>query len=135
MRAGRVFGLFVVGILTIYFLFIVIAETGAGVRAAPTAWIIFTLLAVALAGSGWTITFGRTPRGAQRREGDILVRERIGRVRRFPVEAAAAPKVLQRFDGGILGPQPTEVVEIATRERVYRTYIVGERFFESLAGR
>jgi hypothetical protein len=136
-RARRLFGLFVVVLLVIYGAFVGLATAGSssGVRSAPAAWAIFTLLAVLLGLWGWSLTFGKTPRSAQRREGDLLVRERMGRVRRFPVESAFSMRVVQRYHAGVLGPQATEVVELLTRERRSREYLVGERYFQDLAGR
>jgi hypothetical protein len=133
-RARRLFGLFLVVLLAIYVLFVGIAEAGSGVRSAPAAWVLFTVMAGVLAVWGWSITFGLTPRSAQRREGDVLVRERMGRVRRFPAATALTPRIVQHSDAGLLGPEPTEVVELITRERARRTYIVGEKFFEKLSG-
>jgi len=128
--------LFLLVLVVIYGVFVALAELGSssGVRSAPVAWGVFSLLAVLFAVWGWSITFGKTPRSAQRRETDILVRERLGRVRRFPVGSAVTLKVVQHNGGGILGPLPTQVVEIVSREHSRRTYIVGERFFEQLVG-
>jgi hypothetical protein len=44
-------------------------------------------------------------------------------------------RVVQRYHAGVLGPQATEVVELLTRERRSREYLVGERYFQDLAGR
>jgi hypothetical protein len=135
-RARRLFGLFVVVLVAIYASFVVLAAASAssGIRSAPVAWGIFTLLAALLGLWGWTITFGKTPRGAQRRDDDILVRERLGKVRRFPVESTKAPRVVQHYGASALGPEATQVVQILTRERRPREYLVGDRFFEELAG-
>ena len=134
-RAARLFGLFLGMLVVIYVVFLGIAELGtqSGARSAPGAWAVFSLVAVLLAGWGWWITYGRTPRAAQKREGDLLVRERLGRIRRFPLDTAAAPRVVQHYEAGWLGPEPTEFVELVTRERSRCTYLVGERFFEQIA--
>ncbi|MCI4360143.1 MAG: hypothetical protein L3J91_00405 [Thermoplasmata archaeon] len=135
LRAGRLFGLFVVVLIAIYAWFVGLALLGshAGLLTAPAAWGLFTVVAVVLALWGWSITYGRTPKGAQRREGEILVRERMGRIRRFPIESVAGIKIAQHYPASFLGPEPTEFVELLTRERMRRTYLVGERFFEPLA--
>ena len=133
-RAARLFGLFVLVLIAIYAVFLGLAESTRGLGTAPIAWGIFSLLAVVLAVWGWTITFGRTPRGAQRRDTEILVRERLGRIRRFPIAAARNARVVQHYASGIVGPDPTEVVEIMAADRSNRTYVVGDRFFEQLSG-
>jgi hypothetical protein len=133
-RAGRLFGLFLVVLVVIYAWFVALAELGnhSGVLSAPVAWGVFSLLALLLAVWGWSITYGHTPKSAQRREGEILVRERLGRIRRFPIESVTTLKVAQHNGASLLGPEPTQFVEILSRERVRRTYLVGERFFEQL---
>jgi hypothetical protein len=135
-RARRIFGLFLGVLLVIYAAFAGLAAFGAGsgLRAAPVAWGIFTLLAALLALWGFALTFGKTPRSAQRRDADILVRERLGRIRRFPVESAASLRVVEHHTASFLGPLATQVVEIQSRERRRSEYLVGERFFEELAG-
>jgi hypothetical protein len=135
-RARRLFGLFTVVLIVIYGAFIGLAALGpsSGVRSAPVAWGIFTLLAVLLGLWGWTLTFGKTPRSAQRREADLLVRERTGRIRRFPVESTRSMRVVQHYSGGVLGPDATEVVELLSRERSRREYLVGEGYFQGLVG-
>jgi len=136
LRARRLFVLFAGLLALIYLTFVALASSGtdSGVRSAPVAWGIFTGLAVLLGLWGWTLTYGKTPRSAQRRDADLLVRERLGHVRRFPVEAAASLRVVQHYDAGMLGPQATQVVELLSRERRRREYLVGERFFQELAG-
>jgi hypothetical protein len=136
-RARRLFGLFLLVLVLIYLAFVGLGELGSssGLRSAPAAWVVFSALAAGLAAWGWFLTLGRTPRSALVREGEILVRERLGRVRRFPVEWAVAPRVVQQYPASFLGPEPTEVVEVAGSDRVRRTYLVGERFFEDLVGR
>ncbi|MCI4347293.1 MAG: hypothetical protein L3J97_01575, partial [Thermoplasmata archaeon] len=60
---------------------------------------------------------------------ELVVRERTGRLRRFPKDDLRI-QVLRSNGAGFLGPTPTEYVEVATLYGVRRTYLVGIHFFD-----
>jgi hypothetical protein len=134
-RAWRLFATYLLALAVIYALFLGLALTSPspGPRDDTAAWASLTLLAAALAGGGWTITLGRAPRGAALVGGDLAVRERWGRVRRFPAGSEAHRRVVHHYPSGILGPDATEMVELVAVDRSRRTYLVGEGYFERLA--
>lgn len=129
-RAVRLFVAFLALLLVIYLLFVGLALSTRGASPAGNAiaWGIFSAFAAGFAISGWTITLGRAPRGFWRRSGELAVKERLGRVRRFP--ANGVPKVAKRFGAGPLGPEPTIFVELTGTDGAKRTYLVGEGTIE-----
>ena len=129
-RAIRLFWVFGGLLAVVYILFVGLAFAShpAAPGSDPAAWGLFTLLAVLFAVSGWWITLGRTPRGAWIRDDELAVKERLGRVRRFP--RTTAPHVARRYGVSPLGPEPTEFVELTERDGVKRTYLVGKGFFD-----
>jgi hypothetical protein len=133
-RATRLFGMFVGVLLVIYLAFaaLTLASPSPGVRSNVATWAVFSGMALVVALWGWLITFGRTPRGAVRRGSEIVVRERLGRPRRIPMDEATQPTVVHRYGRSLFGPEPTEFVEVRTTDQVKRTYLVGEEFFARL---
>ena len=136
-RAWRLFAVYAIALLAIYLLFLALALTSPveGVRDNALPWLYLSVVTAALAAAGWLLTLGRTPSGAILRSEELVVRERTGRLRRFPAHALSERKVVHRYSPSLLGPQATEFVELRTSDRGRRTYLVGEGFFEDLAGR
>lgn len=128
-RAWRLFGMFAGFLVVIYLLFVglAIASPSGGIRSNVAAWGVFTLVAAGFILVGWSITLGRAPRGAWWRDGEIVVQERLGRMRRFP--QSVPTRVAQRYRIGLLGPEPTEFVELQAADGSPRTYLVAEGFF------
>jgi len=133
-RASNLFLGYLVLLLVIFLVFIGLAYTSPspGPRSDTSAWAVLALLGIGLAIGGWTITLGRAPRGAVVRGEEIAVRERLGRVRRFPVGDAAHLRVVHHYPAGFLSPEATEMVELVAADRSRRTYLVGSGYFDEL---
>jgi hypothetical protein len=128
------FGLYGGALVAIYLVFVGLSLSSPieGVRDNAFAWGYLSVVTVALAIAGWFLTLGRTPTGAVRRPDELVVRERTGRLRRFPGHVLDEPRVVHRYAASFLGPQPTEFIELRTADGARRTYLVGEGFFEGL---
>jgi hypothetical protein len=126
------FGLYAGGLVLLYLLFVGLSLSSPvpGVRENVAAWAYLTVVTAVLGATGWVVTLGRTPSGAVLRTGELVVRERTGRLRRFPANVLADPKVVHRYGASFLGPEATEFIELRTSDGTRRTYLVGEGFFE-----
>jgi hypothetical protein len=128
-RALRTFLVFLVGLAVIYGLFMGLAVRTADVSASYLVEEVLTAaVAIALV-VGWFVTLGQAPAAAWVENGQLVVRERTGRSRRFPV-ATARFLVLRTNGVGPLGPEPTEFVEVSVPRGAGRTYLVGAHFFD-----
>lgn len=134
-RARRLFLLFAVLLVAIYATFaaLTLSNPVPGVRENLFAWAAFSLLALALALWGWSITIGRAPRGVLVRSEELLVRERLGGSRRVLRSALDGIKVVQRYPAGWIAPEPTVLAEVRVEGGRARTYLVGESFFADLS--
>ena len=132
-RAIRLFVLFLVllGAIFLTFVALAIASPSPGVRSNLDGWAALSIVALALVVGGWVITLGRTPRAVARRDSEVVVRERLGRLRHFALDDVGRARVAYRNPASFLGPEPTEVVEIVSREGGRRTYLLGEDLLES----
>jgi hypothetical protein len=128
-RAFRTFLLFLVGLAAIYGLFLGLAvrdtsaATGTSVEEVLTAAVAVSLVV------GWLVTLGQAPAAAWIANGQLVVRERTGRSRRFPA-ATVRFHVLRTNGVGPFGPDPTEFVEVSAPGGGRRTYLVGAGFFD-----
>jgi hypothetical protein len=128
-RAFRTFLVFVVGLAAIYALFLAydVAVAPAATEATVSGFLtVSVVLALAV---GWWVTLGQTPTVAWVERGELVVRERTGRLRRFPTDDLRI-HVLRPNGSGLLGPEPTEFVELSVPGGPRRTYLVGARFFD-----
>jgi hypothetical protein len=128
-RAFRTFLLFLVGLAAIYGLFLGLAVRTAS---AATSMSVEEVLTAAVAVSlvvGWLVTLGQAPAAAWIENGQLIIRERTGRSRRFPA-ATVRFHVLRTNGVGPFGPEPTEYVEVSAPHGGRRTYLVGANFFD-----
>ncbi|MCI4353399.1 MAG: hypothetical protein L3K14_08500 [Thermoplasmata archaeon] len=128
-RAFRTFLLFVVALGAIYGVFLAYSATSSVTGGSPSVAGILTGSVVVALVVGWWVTLGQTPTVAWLERGELVVRERTGRLRRFPRDDLRI-HVLRTNGGGFLGPTPTEFVEVATIGGARRTYLVGIHFFD-----
>ncbi|MGC2290131.1 MAG: hypothetical protein WA688_09805 [Thermoplasmata archaeon] len=128
-RALRTFLFFLVALAVIFGVFMDFAVTSvvSGTNYAVEA-ILTVSVAVALI-IGWFVTLGQAPSVAWVQNGQLVVRERTGRTRRFPTDTVRI-HVLRSNDPGPFGPEPTEFVELSAPGGARRTYLVATHFFD-----
>jgi hypothetical protein len=131
-RAVRVFALFVVGLLVILGLFGALAATSPdpGISQSATVYALLGVTTALLAAVGALITLVRAPRGAAFRVDAVLVTERLGRRRRWPIGSALKTRVLQTYPAGLFGSDPTELIELSDGSGHRAAYLVGRGFFD-----
>ena len=128
-RAFRMFLFFLVGLAVIYGLFMGFAVTSAAPGTNDAIEGVLTAsVAVALV-VGWWVTLGQAPTAAYIDGHHLVVRDRIGRSRRFPVDGLRV-SLLRSNASGFLGPEPTEFVEVSVPRGPHHTYLVGSHFFD-----
>lgn len=125
-RALRLFLIFGLGLAAIYLFFLALAVTSPspGVNSAPLVYGLLTGMTAVLAVFGWSITLGRTPRSFRVATDGIVVRERMGGLRRFANSAQLRVRVTARYDRGLLGREATEMVELSVDRRGKKNYLV-----------
>ncbi|MCI4370935.1 MAG: hypothetical protein L3J81_06380 [Thermoplasmata archaeon] len=133
-RAFRMFGLYAVALVAILAVFVAEAATSPSPGISKNAevyglLVVFTLVLAAI--GGW-ITVLRAPRGAAFQAEAVLVTDRLGRRRRWPLPPKLRTHVLQRYAGGILMGTPTELIEFSDGEGHRANYLVGRGFFDRL---
>jgi len=134
-RAYRMFGLYGVALVAIFALFVAEAASSSdpGIASSGEVYGLLVLLTVVLAVVGAGMTVLRAPRGAAFGADGVLVTDRLGRRRRWPAPPRLKTHVLQRYAGGILMGDPTELVEFSDGEGHRASYLVGRGFFDRLA--
>ena len=128
-RASRTFIFFLVALAAIYAVFLSYAVTSSTTGAGSAVEGILTVSVVVALAVGWVVTLGQTPTMAWVEYGELVVRERTGRMRRFPMDNLRV-HVLRSNGSGFLGPSPTEYVEVAASGAPGRTYLVAAHFFD-----
>jgi hypothetical protein len=128
-RAYRTFLLFLVGLAVIYAIFMSLAVTSVATGTDSAVEAVLTIaVAVALI-IGWAVTLGQTPTMAWVEGGQLVVRERTGRSRRFPTDTVRI-HVLRTNGTSLFGAEPTEFVEVSVPRGPRRTYLVAAHFFD-----
>jgi len=128
-RALRTFLMFLIALAVIYAIFMDFAVTTAATGANSTVEAVLTAsVAIALV-FGWWVTLGQAPTVAYVQGDRLVVHERTGTHRRFPLEGLRV--TLLRSNGrGLLGPDATEFVELSIAGGVRHTYLVGTHSFD-----
>lgn len=128
-RAFRTFLVFLFALVVIYAVFMGYAVTNvaSGTNGAVEG-VLTAAVAVALA-VGWFVTLGQAPRMAWVEVGELVVRPRLGKDRRYPTDTVRI-HVLRSNGPGFLGMDPTEFVEVSLPGGPRRTYLVGTHFFD-----
>lgn len=130
-RAGRLFGVFAIGMVVLYGGFVALAATAAGgLSGAPAAFALFTVLALAFTLWAWSITLRRAPRGIRWSAEGVWVEESARRVRRFVRGPAFEHAVVERYPASPLGPAPTELVRVGEAGGRQRLYLVQPGLFD-----
>lgn len=121
--------LFLVGIAAIYGVFMGLAVRSSVDGSNDVVEAILTAaMAVALV-IGWFVTLGQAPTAAWVENGQLVVKERTGRFRRFPTGSVHV-RVVRSNGAGPFGPEPTEFVEVSVPRGARHTYLVGTNFFD-----
>ncbi|MFZ0830905.1 MAG: hypothetical protein WCB18_08690 [Thermoplasmata archaeon] len=128
-RALRTFLMFLIALAAIYAVFMEFAVTSAATGANTTVEAVLTAaVAIALI-FGWWVTLGQAPTVAYVQGDKLVVHERTGHHRRFPLEGLRVT-LLRSNSRGLLGPDATEFVELSIAGGVHHTYLVGTHFFD-----
>jgi hypothetical protein len=128
-RAYRTLLFFIVALAVIYGVFLDLAIVSVTSGTNYTVEAILTIAVILAAIVGWFVTLGQTPSEAWLENGQLVVRERTGRTRRFARDGLRM-HVVRSSPGGLLGPDPTEFVELSVASGRRHTYLVGESFFD-----
>ncbi|MCI4318712.1 MAG: hypothetical protein L3K23_01080 [Thermoplasmata archaeon] len=130
-RGVRLFLLFVVVALAVYVTFVGLAASSptSGVKDNPAVYVVLTMVAALIALVGFFITLGRAPRAAAWRSEHLLVRERLGKLRRFR-RAGLQVSVVYRYTPGFLSTDPTELVTVTDADGRRGNYLVGRGFLD-----
>lgn len=130
-RGIRLFALFGILAVGIYLLFtgLVASSSSSGLRGDPAVYGSLTLLVVVLLVIGFLLTLARAPKAVAWRAEALVVRERLGRVRRF-ARAGLTTAVVYRYPAGWLATGPTELVTVADAQGHHRYYLVGHGALE-----
>jgi hypothetical protein len=128
-RGTRLFLLFVLVALVVYGTFLALAASSPtqGVRTNPAIYGILTLVALLIAATGFLVTLGRAPRAAAWREEHLVVRERLGALRRFRRDSLRIT-VVYRYPASLLSSGPTVLVTVGDADGRMRNYLVGQGF-------
>jgi hypothetical protein len=133
-RGVRLFSVFGVALLAIYIVFLALAATSPspGVSANPTVYALLTVLTLGLGAVGAAVTLLRAPTGVSFAPDFLIVSERLGTRRRWPVPPQLRLHVLQRYPRGLFGGEPTELIELSDGKGRRAAYLVGRGFFDRL---
>jgi hypothetical protein len=125
------FLLFVLVALAVYVTFVALAASSptSGVKDNPAVYLVLTLVAVLLALIGFFITLGRAPRAVAWRGEHLVVRERLGKLRRFR-RVGLQVSVVYRYTPGFLSADATELVTVTDADGRRGNYLVGRGFLD-----
>jgi hypothetical protein len=130
-RAVRTYVAFLVALIMIYAIFLFSLSTAPypGPRSNWTGY-GFLSLALALIGAyGFGLTVLRAPKDLRAGATEVIVRERTGRVQRFPTGPGYLVSVLKRYPAGPFSEEPTEIVRVSLPSGSARIYLVDQGFF------
>ena len=127
-RAFRTFLIFLIGLAAIYGIFLGVAVRSSSASTSTPVEEVLTVAVVVALAVGWIVTLGQAPTAAWVDDEKLVVRERMGWTRRFPI-ATVRFHVLRTNGVGLFGPEPTEFVEVSTPRGAGRTYLVGANYF------
>jgi hypothetical protein len=125
-RARRLFSLYAIALGAILAITLALSFTGPApaAQADPLVPVGLAMLTLALAAVGLVLTFGRTPSGVRFADEELWVRERSGKIRRFPAPPATRMSVEERYPSGFLTASPTHLVRLAPPNGRARRYVL-----------
>jgi hypothetical protein len=133
-RGLRLFTVFGIALLVIYGMFVGLTATSPspGVASNGSVYAVLTILTLALGAIGAAVTLLRAPTGVAFGEDAVIVSERLGRRRRWPLPPTLRLHVLQHYPRGVFGGEATELVELSDGAGHRSAYLVGRGFFDRL---
>lgn len=133
-RGRRLLYGYLLAVFLLYFLILLLLVTSRypGVRENFVAYGLFTAIASASAVSGYILTLGRAPVAFYTSDGQLVIRERFGGVRRFPIGPGLRVTVYRRIPMGAFSPEPTEAVRVQYGDRATREYLLANGTLEGL---
>jgi hypothetical protein len=125
-RAHRLLALYLLALVVLYAIFagLTLASSDSGTRSNSAILIGLAIVGVVLGVFGLRLTVGRTPVALRVAGEQLWVRERSGRVRRFPAPPSTKIYVAERYPASVLSPKRTELVELAPSEGRRRRYVL-----------
>jgi hypothetical protein len=133
-RGVRLFAVFGIALLAIYLLFLGLTVTSPSPGVSGN-WVVYALLTVltfGLGAVGAAVTLLRAPSGVSFTADSLIVSERLGKRRRWPLPPQLRLHVLQRYPRGLFGGEPTELIELSDGKGHRAAYLVGRGFFDRL---
>lgn len=129
-RARRLLGLYL-GLLLVVYLGVVALMASSpyeGVRDDLPVYLLLGVIAAVSAIAGYFLTVGRAPWAVYVAEGSLVVRERFGNVRRYPIDGSLRIRFVARNDASLLSPEATETVRLSAYEMKTREYVLADGF-------
>lgn len=133
-RARRLLLLFLVALFGAYAVVIsaMASSSYSAVRTDVAVYALFTAVALGSAMAGFVMTVGRAPWAVYVGERDLVVRERFGAVRRYPIDDSLRITVVARNGPSFLSPMPTETARVGSAHLKTREYILGPEVLEGI---
>lgn len=125
-RVRRLAALYLAGLALVYLLVTSLAASSPypGVRDNLVLYGLLSAIGAASAVVGYVTTLRRAPFAIYTEGETLIVRERFGRVRRFPIDPTLRVELVRRRERGLLDPEPTETVRIGSGRLPTREYIL-----------
>ncbi len=127
-RARRMLLLYL-GTLALLYGIVVVLVAGShysGVRDDLLLYVALSVIASISALAGFVLTVGRAPFAVYVDQNDLVVRERFGGLRRFPIDPTLRIGLRGREGPGFLSPEPTETVRVSSSRHKEREYVLEE---------
>jgi hypothetical protein len=133
-RARRLLLLYLAGLLVGYGAIVALLASSPyeGVRTNTILYLFLSVLAAGSACAGYLLTVGRAPWAVYVDSADLVVRERFGRVRRFPIDDSLRVRFTQTSGPSFLSPEATETVRISTKKIPAHEYVVERGWFDAM---
>lgn len=125
-RARRLLALYLGTVVAAYLamLALIASSPYAAIRQDAPIYAILSAIGAGSVMAGYLITIGRAPFAYYLRDGELVIRERFGSVRRYPVDAGLEVRVVGRHPPSLLSPEPTETIRLRSPGRREREYVL-----------
>lgn len=133
-RARRLLVAYLLAVFLLYLAILLLLVTShyAGVREDFSAYVLFTVIASGSAMAGYVMTVGRAPWALYSTGSELVIRERFGAVRRYPMGPELGVTLIRRIGTGVFTPEPVEEIRVTFGQRSAREYLVDLGTLESL---
>jgi hypothetical protein len=132
-RARRMLFLYLLALAILYGGVVLLVATSpyGAVRNDLPIYVALSAIASASALAGFVMTLGRAPFAVYVDRDDLVVRERFGSVRRFPLDATLKVSRQGHRAAGFLSPEPTETVRLSSARQKEREYVLEDGLLSS----